>query len=345
MSRTEPVAGGAATVAEGYFARVAALDEPGALDLVHHALREGVDPESLLLDVIAPCQMRVGLGWQSNDWTVADEHAATHIGDRAIGVVVEHGAERTPARGRIVVACVDGEWHGLPARLLGEVLRLHGWDVEFLGTSVPTRRLTLHLQERPADLLALSCSLPTHLVNAHGMITAARRMGVPVIVGGAGFGPDDTIATRLGAELWAADARRAAALLADGVPELRPWDRTAVPAPSAEYASVVRLRGHLVRVGVEHARTTYAALGRDLRGKALDRTVEDLGHITSFLTVSLYLDDAAVFTRFLRWTRMVLDARGVPTASLLAVMGRLESELGDHPDTLTHLREGVRVLG
>nr|WP_255459474.1 MULTISPECIES: B12-binding domain-containing protein [unclassified Nocardiopsis] len=127
--------------ADDFFDGVRSLDDGGALDVVRAALGRGADHEALLLDVIAASQARVGMMWQANEWSVAREHAATHVSERAIGLVLEHGlarAESPASPGSVVVACVDGEWHGLPARLFGDVLRLRGWRVTFLGRASPS---------------------------------------------------------------------------------------------------------------------------------------------------------------------------------------------------------------
>jgi methanogenic corrinoid protein MtbC1 len=46
-----------------------------------------------------------------------------------------------------VVTCAEGEWHSLPARMVAEVLRLHGWQVTFLGASTPADHLRRLLTE------------------------------------------------------------------------------------------------------------------------------------------------------------------------------------------------------
>ncbi|MBK3547832.1 B12-binding domain-containing protein, partial [Streptomyces sp. MBT60] len=114
-------------------------DEYAATELVLRALDEGWEPESILLDLIAPVQARVGEEWAANRFTVAQEHAATAINDRAIAAL-SHRTRTRPAGQprRLAVACVDGEWHALPARLVAEVFRLRGWHVDYLGAQVPT---------------------------------------------------------------------------------------------------------------------------------------------------------------------------------------------------------------
>ncbi|WP_241825390.1 cobalamin B12-binding domain-containing protein [Micromonospora sp. CB01531] len=100
---------------------------------------------------------------------------------------------------------MDGEWHALPARLVAEVLRLRGWQVTFLGASVPAAHMVSYLHRYDAYAVALACALPLRLPHAHRMIEAYRRADVPVVVGGRGFGDDGRWARRLGVP-WAPDA-------------------------------------------------------------------------------------------------------------------------------------------
>ncbi|MBH0246509.1 cobalamin-dependent protein, partial [Streptomyces cavourensis] len=183
------------------WAAVTGRDEYRAADLVLTALDAGISAETVLLDVIAPVQARVGRAWQADRLTVAQEHAATAIAERVIAALAHHPAHRpAPYGGRITVACVDQEWHALPARLLAEVLTLRGWRVDFLGAQVPTPHLVTHLHNTGADAVALSSSLATRLPTAHSAITACQAVGVPVLAGGAAFGPDGRYARLLGAD-------------------------------------------------------------------------------------------------------------------------------------------------
>ncbi|MGW6993028.1 cobalamin B12-binding domain-containing protein [Streptomyces sp. NPDC054946] len=143
---------------------VLALDEPAALTMVLRALDDGMEAESVLLDVIAAVQGRVGEEWAANRVTVAQEHAATAIDERAVAALARHPrAPTTPSRRRITVAYVDGDCHALPARLPAEVLRLRGRHVDHLGAQVPTPHLMAHLHRTGSDVVALSSSIPTRL--------------------------------------------------------------------------------------------------------------------------------------------------------------------------------------
>ncbi|MYU62939.1 cobalamin B12-binding domain-containing protein, partial [Streptomyces sp. SID69] len=179
-------------------------DEYTAAQIVHTALAEGVDEETLLLEVIAPVQEMVGVEWAADRISVAQEHAATAVNERIIASLAHRrGGPRPGHRGRVTVSCVDGEWHAFPARLLAEVLSLRGWRVDYLGAQTPTPHMVAHLHLTNPDAVLLSGSIPTHLPAAHAAITACRAIGVPVMAGGRAFGPGGRWARRLGADRWA----------------------------------------------------------------------------------------------------------------------------------------------
>lgn len=318
------------------WAAVTGRDEHRAAEMVFGALADGVDAERVLLELIAPVQARVGTEWAANRLSVAQEHAASAITERIIAALAHHPAVRTPPTlGRVTVACVDQEWHVLPARLLAEVLALRGWQVDFLGAHVPTPHLVEHLHDNAVTAVALSSSIPTRLPVAHTAITACQAVGVPVLVGGAAFGPDGRFARLLGADAWAPDARAAARQLAAGIP---------VPGLSArrqriddlphladqEYTLVSRSRGQLVREVLARLEERFPAMAA-YTAPQHERVAEDVAHIVEFLAVALYTDDDDVFTTFITWTSGILTARDVPAWSLRPALDVLATELKDFP--------------
>ena len=175
-----------------------------------------------MLDVLAPAQREVGRRWEEGSWSVAQEHAATAVTDVTLGLLA---LDAEPAgKGWAVVGCVEGEWHALPARMAAEILPLRGWEVTFLGPSLPSDELSRVCRRRP-DVVGLSCSMPFSLRGAARSVAACRKEGVPVLTGGSGFGPGGRYASRLGATGWAPDPAAAVTLLED-------WTRTGAPSKS-----------------------------------------------------------------------------------------------------------------
>ncbi|SEH51482.1 Methanogenic corrinoid protein MtbC1 [Mycolicibacterium rutilum] len=328
----------AAVVREHLWEAALAADEDAAVRSVFSAVEAGLSPEDALLEVIAPVQRRIGTEWAANNITVAQEHAATAINDRVIAALSRHPAAQGAAdAGRVTVACVDGEWHALPARLLSEVLRLRGWQVDFLGAQVPTPHLIAHLHQHAPDAVALSCSIPTRLPTAHAAITACQAAGVAVLVGGAAFGVDGRYARLLGADAWAPDARTAAQCLRAGLPRLRlaaghqPIDDLPHLADQ-EYSMVSSAKPKLVRTTVAELEELFSPMA-EYTEQQRRHTTEDIAHIVDFLATALYTDDDELFTNFVTWTASVLAARDVPAGSLNPTLDLLAAQLRDFPRT------------
>lgn len=340
MSTHSSVPRDAHGLVERYLELLAAGEEDAAVRFAR-STAERMPPEDVVLDVIAPAQARVGRLWQCNAWPTSREHTATHISERALAAVVQDAiARRGPdTRGSVVVACVDGEWHALPARLLADVLRLRGWRVDYLGSSVPEPRMVAYLYEHDPDAVALSCTLSLRLPTAHGMIQAAHRLGLPVLAGGRGFGPDRRLADLLGADAWAGGAREAARILEKGLVAGEVSRRRECVPAIREYIDLRRRRGDLLQAGLRRSTELYADADTPMGPEERDRTVEDLGHLVDFLAVAVYVADPRLLTDFLRWMREVLEARSVPFRTVLDVLDCFEELLAEHRMARAVLRE------
>ncbi|GAA3304638.1 cobalamin B12-binding domain-containing protein [Dactylosporangium vinaceum] len=327
---------------DAYVQCLAAADEDGAIDIAGGLLHSGHDAEAVLLDLVAPAQRQVGEWWQRNEWSIAQEHAATHISERVVAALAAATPRRAATRGRVVVACLDGEWHALPARIVAEVLRLRGWSVTFLGASVPVAHLVTYVHQQDVDAAALSCALSTRLPAAHLAVQAARRADVPIIVGGRGFGPDGRWARAIGAS-WAPDATGAAALLDDRAALRRPPPATLAHLGDDEYAGLTKRRGDLVDEAAAELARRFPPM-RDYSPAQLDATLTDLTHIVDFLAAAVYVDDPELFTGFLAWTAEVLQSRGVPATSLKIPLHRYRTLLYDFPRAGRMLAAGLAQL-
>jgi hypothetical protein len=236
---------------------------------------------------------------------------------------------------------VDGEWHALPARLLAEVLKLRGWHVDYLGAQVPAPHLIAHLHRTGPELVALSSSIATRLPTAHAAITACQAVRVPVLVGGAAFGPDGRYARLLGADAWGADARSAADQIQGGpLPRPESGHQTIDDLPhldDQEYTMVTRTGTRLVRSVLHGLEAAFPAM-RQYSDLQREHTAQDLAHIVDFLATALYLDDVDLFTDFVTWTASILTARGVPANSLPPALHLLAGELKDFPRATRILR-------
>jgi methanogenic corrinoid protein MtbC1 len=162
-------------------------DRRQALQFVDRLVQQGHSIPDIQQHVIAAAQREIGRMWEESRIGIAQEHMATAISQLALAQLYRY-AQPLPARGRkVVVACVEGELHDFPARLVADALDLAGYDTRFLGADVPTGSLINVLEQENPNLLALSITMPFHAAALRRQVKSVRdHTGgrLPIAVGG-----------------------------------------------------------------------------------------------------------------------------------------------------------------
>jgi len=289
--------------------------------------------------LLAAVQQKVGRLWQQNEWTVADEHAATAIADLALAAACFDAERRPGARaGTVVVACAEEEWHVLPARMFAEQLRAAGWEVVFLGASTPAEHLRRFLAADPPTAAALSCTVPLHLPGALRAVAGCHAASVPVLAGGAAFGTAPNRAAAIGADAWAPTPQHAAAILTRWASNPPPL---AVPLVDDGPALAVAAERPLI---VERAMSMLARRFPPLAhytSQQLARTQEDLSCIIQFVEASLLAADDTIITDFADWLTSILAARGLPDGIVALGAGVLRDWM---PTGLTQASQLLTIM-
>src|ERR1051325_8843001 len=86
-------------------------DDRAAEAVVGQAQAAGWMADKIYFDIFAPSMVTIGLLWEQNDLTVAEEHLATAITERLIGQLSPAFVVPTQPLGTIVLGCVAGEQH------------------------------------------------------------------------------------------------------------------------------------------------------------------------------------------------------------------------------------------
>jgi diguanylate cyclase (GGDEF)-like protein len=162
-----------------------------------------MDMETLYGRVIAPAMWRIGCLWEEGAITIADEHLATAITHRVMASAYGMSFGRTATRpGRILLAAVEGERHGLGLRMAADVLEMGGYEVNYVGEDVPLDALISAIESRDPDLVGLSSTLDfetSSLGPAVSRLTSSFPE-IPILVGGQGVS-DEIL--REGRVVWA----------------------------------------------------------------------------------------------------------------------------------------------
>jgi methanogenic corrinoid protein MtbC1 len=327
---------------ERFVDHLARRDRRAAARQALELLKAGATVQELLQGLLGPAQAEVGRRWEVNQWSVADEHAATAITDAVLGALAWR-IETAEDQGHLVVTCAEGEWHSLPARMAAEILRTDGWQVTFLGASTPADHLRRLLAEVGAVAVAISCSVPIFLGGALRSVQAAQAAGVPALVGGRAFGPDDLRARRLGADGWAPDAAAAAHLLGDWRRKPPAVGERPAGMRDAEPLELEAARSELVEAAMSELFLRFPPIAGYSEAQ-LARTREDLGYILQFLEAALLTDDPRIFlSEFLPWLARVLTTRGLPAGVVTVGLEALGAVLGPFPRSQELIAQGRQL--
>ena len=322
-------------------------DRRRATEVAFDLLYRGIPADAVLTELVGVAQVEVGLAWQEGRWDVAQEHRASAVAEAVIQAVAQQAQPsglRTARgeRGRVAVACAEGEWHVLPGRLVSEVLRLQGFDVDFVGPSVPAAELAQFLGPESPGVVAVSCSMPSSLIGAWRTITALRAAGRIIVCGGRGFGPDGMWGVALGADMGAADMGTGVALLDDAI--LGP---AGVPRPDAVKPDVA---AEMVLATREFTRVVGAATQLAVvRGAHLvdgESSVPEARGMLAFtlrtVLAATLVGDGRIVTDHVTWAESVLAGRSRPISLVADAFTMLVTALpADLPRTTATALDGL----
>jgi methanogenic corrinoid protein MtbC1 len=192
-----------------------------AVEVVVDAARSGTDLAVVLIDILEAAQRELGRLCSIGTVSVAQEHYCTALTQLAMSALYPYLFTDVPdahARRRLVAVQAGGSLHEVGLRMVVDLLEHEGWDTTYLGAESDPCRVVAALLDRRAEVLAISASMPAQIGAVARLVAAVRAeprtAAVKVVVGGRLFLVAPALATEIGADGMARDAREAVALCA-----------------------------------------------------------------------------------------------------------------------------------
>ena len=141
--------------------------------------------EVFLDEVVAPFLIQVGARWEAGEITPAQEHLASAVAERVLERL--SGPSRVEGGPALVVATVQGERHGLGARLVSTAAILEGWAVTHLGIDLPVKEIAAAAEAVGAAAVAISAVNLDTVEETERAIRALRKdldSSTDIVVGG-----------------------------------------------------------------------------------------------------------------------------------------------------------------
>jgi len=157
-----------------------------ATQLVDSAIVDRWEPSSVYVDVIGHCMAEIGARWRSGRLLISTEHRATQIALRLISRAQSSYVNSRRVGLRAIVTSVEGDTHLIGGLTFADLLRVEGWEVDFLGADSPTDSIVEIVQRESPDLVGLSVTIEDYLPNAIEALAAIKELPNPpvVVIGG-----------------------------------------------------------------------------------------------------------------------------------------------------------------
>jgi methanogenic corrinoid protein MtbC1 len=87
--------------------------------------------------ILAHAQGALGKLWHKGSISIAEEHRATQVTLQTLGYVSSAAKAGNKVGKKMLVTSLQGDRHLVGVRIVADMFRLDGWDVDSLGSDLP----------------------------------------------------------------------------------------------------------------------------------------------------------------------------------------------------------------
>ncbi len=184
-----------------------------AFEMILRLIDEGIAIEKVYIEIIQPAQYEIGRLWHIHQASVAQEHYVTASSQLIMSQLYPNIISNEKKEKSLVATCVGSELHEMGVRMVADLFELDGWDTYYLGANMPASSIIETTKQTRSGLLVVSATLPLHVHKIKALIKEIRNdphcKDLKIMVGGYPFNIDKQLWEKVGADLYAPDARSA----------------------------------------------------------------------------------------------------------------------------------------
>lgn len=190
--------------------------KPAVTELVKEAIRDGIDPKSIVVEALTGSMEVVGEKFESGEYLIPDMLASAECVGVAMDLLSPYLLKAgVKTKGKFIISTVQGDLHDIGKNIVSIMLKGAGYEVIDLGTDVPADRIIGAVKEHQAPYLGLSALLTTTMRVMGDVIEKLKEEGirerVKVLIGGAPTSKE--FADQIGADAYCRDAFEATDIL------------------------------------------------------------------------------------------------------------------------------------
>lgn len=160
-----------------------------AWQLVEARHADGAEPITIFQELLTPAMAHIGILWEEDQISVADEHLATTTCDFVLSRYQQHiltKREQTEPNKKAMFLCIEDELHHLGLKMVSILFELYGYKTKLFGANLPLEYALKTAADWQPDVIGLSFSLRKHAHRLNRYIQELEQLehSPKVIVGG-----------------------------------------------------------------------------------------------------------------------------------------------------------------
>lgn len=164
-------------------------DTRGAYQYIEDLFKKGYDLEVIYIEILQEVMHEIGDLWHKQEISIDKEHYCTATTQMVLSQFYPLIFNSEKNGFKLLTCSVGSELHEMGGRMVSDIFEYYGWDSVYLGASVPNDAVINSIRENKPDLVALSVTMPQHLLLCKNLVQTIKENfpDVRIAVGGRGF--------------------------------------------------------------------------------------------------------------------------------------------------------------
>ncbi len=157
--------------------------------VIDRAREQGVPILEIYEGILSVVMHEVGRLWHENKLTIDKEHYCSSVTQTVMSRFYDEIFLQPRQPLTLICCAVGSELHEIGGRMLSDLFEYEGWNTVYLGAAVPEKALLNAILEHKPNLIALSVTMPQHLLECESLVSAVKKQfpEVKIAVGGRAF--------------------------------------------------------------------------------------------------------------------------------------------------------------
>jgi 5-methyltetrahydrofolate--homocysteine methyltransferase len=152
-----------------------------AVSATQHALDQGINPLTLVQEVIVPTLTQVGKRFEDLEIFLPELMAAGEAGNACTALIEQaifKSGKQMQSEGTVVIGTAKGDIHDIGKNIVTSLLKAHGYRVIDLGKDVPAARFIDEAETNHANVIATSALMSITRAGCRDVADLLRDRGL-----------------------------------------------------------------------------------------------------------------------------------------------------------------------